>query len=581
MLTAIYRVLISLKLAVILILLLMAVLIAGTIIESRCGVEAARVLIYDAPFFSILLTLLGANVFTVTLSRWPWKKKHTGFLLTHLGILLILTGSVMTRRFMVDGQMIFQEGQTSDTISLSELQVELHERDGVSATVYKLPPQPFQWEGRRKLKSKTPAPFELSVLKFYPKARVKKSLEEASSGPGAIRVELHNDTMDESSWLVEGDPRSGTLNLGPAQITFAPDFIRPDAAAAKNEPMFVQFGLDGDQARVDLPADAVLPYRFQFQLAGKSYQGEILSVYRYAMVSGRELVEQSANENDWRNPAVRLTLQGPDSTEQHTAFANFPDFATIHNRPDASPVKVLFHAPHQDLPGAADHELRFVKNAEGKLFYQLKNKDQLVEKEVVAGQPIETGWMGLSVKPAVFYRHAREADNYEPKANTATGEGLTTAMLLEMAAGGGRETFWMSIGQTKWVSAGGKEYEIFFGPKRIPLGFAIRLKDFKKKDYPGTNKAASFESEVELIDMMRGERRNVTISMNEPLDYRGYKFYQSSFKSVPGQTEISVLSVGHDPGIPVKYAGAVIMVVGIIVMILMKKNAKRQEVMIR
>jgi len=81
---------------------------------------------------------------------------------------------------------------------------------------------------------------------------------------------------------------------------------------------------------------------------------------------------------------------------------------------------------------------------------------------------------------------------------------------------------------------------------------------------------------VVLMDAVRGIRRELTISMNEPLEYLGYKIYQQAYRSLPGRPEISIFAVGLNPGIPVTYAGAVVLVSGVVTMILMQASKKRK-----
>ena len=89
--------------------------------------------------------------------------------------------------------------------------------------------------------------------------------------------------------------------------------------------------------------------------------------------------------------------------------------------------------------------------------------------------------------------------------------------------------------------------------------------------YPGTNNPASFESDVTLKDDIRGIQKDVTISMNKPLIYRGYRIYQSGYSQAEGQSDTSVFAIGRDPGVPVKYLGAIVMVTGMIIMFSMRR----------
>ena len=53
--------------------------------------------IYDAAWFNFWLLALGLNLLCAALTRWPWQPKHLGFVVTHAGIILMLTGAVVGR----------------------------------------------------------------------------------------------------------------------------------------------------------------------------------------------------------------------------------------------------------------------------------------------------------------------------------------------------------------------------------------------------------------------------------------------------------------------------------------------------
>jgi len=109
---AIYRFLASLKLAVISLGTLAAVLAYATFFESWYGAAAAQEWIYRSAGFAILLTFLGANILCAALIRYPWKKRQTGFVITHAGLLIILAGSWLSLKSADEGQVGMLEGQT-------------------------------------------------------------------------------------------------------------------------------------------------------------------------------------------------------------------------------------------------------------------------------------------------------------------------------------------------------------------------------------------------------------------------------------------------------------------------------------
>src|SRR3984893_2979304 len=101
----------SLKLAVLLLTVLIAGAIVGTLYESTFDAKVARAYVYGAPWFNAWLLLLGINLTASALSRWPWKKYHAAFLITHLGIITLLIGSLIGRIFSVEGTITRFKGE--------------------------------------------------------------------------------------------------------------------------------------------------------------------------------------------------------------------------------------------------------------------------------------------------------------------------------------------------------------------------------------------------------------------------------------------------------------------------------------
>ncbi len=90
---------------------------------------------------------------------------------------------------------------------------------------------------------------------------------------------------------------------------------------------------------------------------------------------------------------------------------------------------------------------------------------------------------------------------------------------------------------------GGMNFVMFYGPKRIQLPFAIKLRDFEVKYYPGSKRPSSFASEVTVVD--QDTVFDYRIFMNHVLDYKGYRFFQASYRITP-EYEQTILSVNHD-----------------------------------
>ena len=97
------------------------------------------------------------------------------------------------------------------------------------------------------------------------------------------------------------------------------------------------------------------------------------------------------------------------------------------------------------------------------------------------------------------------------------------------------------MGDPKTIKIGNLEYIMSYGSKAYELPFKIKLNDFAAQKYPGTEKSySSFESQVTIEDKPNFDYK---IFMNHVLDYKGYRFFQSSFDPDEKGT---VLSVSHD-----------------------------------
>ena len=109
-----------------------------------------------------------------------------------------------------------------------------------------------------------------------------------------------------------------------------------------------------------------------------------------------------------------------------------------------------------------------------------------------------------------------------------------------------------------------------FGYQQLPLGYAIELQDFIRKLNPGRVGNAAFASSVRLIDPAADVDQQHEISMNEPLGYGKFTFYQSSFQETPGGMEGSVLTAAYDPGRFLKYLGSLMICAGIFILFYMR-----------
>src|SRR6266702_4713206 len=95
-------------------------LAAGTIIESRAGVEVAGRTVYYAPWFLGLEALFAANALASIVSLYPWGQIRFGYLVTHSSLIVILAGALVTVFFKTEGQIGLWEGTSGNVIEQVE-----------------------------------------------------------------------------------------------------------------------------------------------------------------------------------------------------------------------------------------------------------------------------------------------------------------------------------------------------------------------------------------------------------------------------------------------------------------------------
>lgn len=597
----------SLKLAVLSILSLAGVLAAATIYESLYGARGAHVLVYGTWWFAGVLFVLGLNVLCAALSRFPWKRSQTGFVVTHLGILILLFGSYLTQRYGVDGNLPVVEGQQDGEVILNELMLKVADENGKGAQVFPVPEYATRRQGRL-MEIDVPGGKRFVVDDFLPRAVFERRVQKSpvpGVGVPAIHVELFNSRFRLEEWLQAKHPDQATeLNLGPAVLGFKKlwskaqedEFLHPTAApkAKAGKLGLVVAMVHGKEFRVDIE-DGLKGWR---RIGATPIELKIERYLPYAIVEKNELVNKS---NDPVNPAVQLFLRDASGNEEkHTLFANFPEFATLHkshSRAGQKPldVKLQMMGPKRagapEMPGmmgGGRGQLLFAQSADDKrLLYLAKGKSGEVKAsgEAKPGEAIPTGWMDLQFKVQEWLEAAVEeeapryieyiqgGDNYltgvrvrleDQRVVDASSPGLSRAVAADQEAL--LPGTWLMEGVSKPFAVGEKEYFVQFGKSKLSLPFQLRLEKFTMGTDPGTTKAASYESRVVVKDEANGVERKALISMNEPLHYGGYTFYQASYQMEEGRPPLSVFSVNYDPGRVVKYAGSLVMVLGIIVM---------------
>lgn len=214
----------SLKLAVFIIVALAVVTSIGTFVEAKYDAYAAKKLVYDTWIMYAILGTLVVNLTAVMIDRLPWKKRHVAFVLAHIGIIILLAGSLLTWKYGLDGSMRVGIGESNNLVQTAETDITVYtsfDGDRYTKTLeqevdfFRRPPsveKPFMVPALKE---------DIRIVDYkkyvVPSKKVSEGLK-GKSGAG-LRFQLENPNVNMIEWLVQRNPKhTASINLGPATI---------------------------------------------------------------------------------------------------------------------------------------------------------------------------------------------------------------------------------------------------------------------------------------------------------------------------------------------------------------------------
>jgi hypothetical protein len=572
----------SLKFAVVMILGFAAVMVGGLFYEGAHGTPAAQHHIYRAWWFNGMFVLLAANIAAAALVRYPWPKRLTGFVITHLGLLVLIAGTMVTRLYGIEGKLLLFEGEQADRIILPDdevIGVQLPDGTTLDADAEGLAGR--VGEAPRRL---GPTAWAMAVAGYLPSSRLREWFEADPTGLGApaLQVAVRGGAFDEvREWLAPRDPRRSRWSLGPLAVyswavaspaerqwfrnlgrTDREYRFRYDLAGGDGEARLLVTMPGGGEVAVPLAAAARAPHPL-----ADGVTIEVLARFANAVTrpapDGTTQVEE-APEGSGHGPAVRVRVAWGDGRLEKTVWARVPD-------------------AHGGAHGAGDGEalpkaVLLALTPEGEVLARVVGPglDVVAEPTVLRpGGAVQTPWNGISVALLEALPAARPRSEVEPAPPPEGPEGhAVPAVRLHLVGPGGEADAWVQRMGTAAAHHPAGHVRLRWEHRQLPLGFSVRLLDFRKGHDPGTMTAASYESDVMVDDPIRGRHEKVRIHMNYPLLHGGprwlpgldWAFYQESFEQFPDGRELSQLQVAYDPGYPIVSVGAILIVAGIFTM---------------
>jgi hypothetical protein len=597
---SIFRFFASLKLAVVLLAVLIIGAIAGTIYESSFDAKVARAYVYGAPWFNLWLVFLAANLTVSALSRWPWKKHHVAFLITHLGIITLLTGSLIGRIWGVEGTItLFKNDPPSNRLLVDQHQLRVRDTDGIIkgyvAEFIHRPPTAQKPRDLGPLASGA----RLSLIGYAPAIDAKlhpKTVNEG--GAPALHFTIATAMMGQhlESWLLADDPQHGSFAMGLANIE-----LKRGAAAAvsPNE------SKDGRKVEIEesIFAFAKAP---EEQIARAAKGGSTGAKVQLAAPKAGDKGSVTVNVADksWtldvaQNLGKETPLQGSPFSVRIENY--WPDFRITNGKPEtvsarpnnpavvvtlkgkATPVAPAIDAhsvngapamPPEGTESSANRLTLFVAD-NGAITYELvSRKHGHSSGKLEHNQPLETGWADWRLTIDQFLPHAVQWMDFNPAPTSAANANeLPDGVLVRIQQK--TQTFdqWVPAGWQISVPTSPAQVQIAYGWKQIPLPIALELVDFEVKRNEGSDTPAGFKSTVR-VSTAEGESATGQCWMNNPFSYPAawwrtwsgltYKMSQASWN--PENLSQSTIQILRDPGWLLKWIGSLLIVTGIFLM---------------
>lgn len=555
----------SLNLALILLATIAIACAVATFTESNFNTKIAQAYIYKAPWFLVWLGVLCVNLFCVTLTRWPWQKKHIGFVVTHYGIITLLIGAMIGSRTGFEGNVTLRKdgGDVSRvTTSRSIIQIESPADSGLYV-------MDFNAETTRpseKRPRKFPVPgTKLSVVADdFSDNLIRENRLTNSTSPGAgvgvlltLSSKVANQTVPMTFFLAPGQEKDAQDFFGMAQITLnsslgkAPDMpVETRMVFAKYESVsqgqssgvLVRLSEDGSKVTIASPDGTGATY-LRKEIMGKPVNeaGSSVVVENYWPDFAMQNGQPSTKSEEPDNPAmlVRITK------------------AAGGGRPGLDFIVAGGLAPSME--------------------YQLTRGGQPTASGTAKpGQTFALGWGDWQAQVSQIVPRASLTGDVRPGPKLEKGQRGIPGFRAHLEGPDGKKgaDVWVETGQIVTLVDGSNLVEVGYGLETKPLPFDMHLVKFEVPRDEGTETPSNFLATVEFHDPKTGETKQGVAQMNRPASFPGtffanltgfnYKFSQAEWN--PRDLNETTLQVLYDPGWLLKWLGSLGIVIGIGIM---------------
>ena len=612
---ALFKFFSSVRLAVVLISVLIIGSIAGTLYESTFDAKVARAYVYEAWWFNFWLLCLGLNLFCAALSRWPWKRHHTGFLITHLGIITLLIGSYVGRTWGIEGTMTIFKGRPPNNQLVIDQKILHVQQDGARSLAW-----PVEIIGRKPSASQpwnlgqTAGGYKIELVDYSPSLAASlepKPVDDPGAKP-AVHLKLASarlgQTMDR--WLLaDENAENNTIDLGMAAVRLRP--LPKDAPAAGaaapatpevakpapgsvNEAIMVFAQKPGEQITRPVPGTA--PSGAKLALTADMNQRRLAVTWRGATYEFDPVADKGKEEELGTGSGIKIRIENfwPDfelKDGKPVSLSEVPRnpaaLVTVYGSLPAPAETDAPLAAEPTAPPAGNNQALVFVAPDGSMSYELRASASAapVKGALKPGEPINTGWADWTLTASESIPRAVEFTKFAPgpekKGAKMDTSKLTEGLRVRLSKGGEVHEEWVPGGWRVSLPTKPRPLLFTYGFRLEPLPIGLELVKFEVERNEGNDSPAGFKSTVRVTDR-QGQSATGDAYMNHPFNFPDgipytfsgltYKVSQASWN--PENLDQSSVQILRDPGWSMKWIGSLLICAGIFMLFYLRPVPK-------